>query len=185
MIGNIWPMLGRLDDFMQLARVSWPKATYRPRWTTTPSVVPGVIPYGQIDPHDPVAAGIPRCTCWDANRQLAQPRCPLCYGVGWQGGFNSEIGVRVFFTHGVYTLKDMVGGEIQNEGDTWCQTAPDVILLANDVLILNDDYATKYIVGSERHDADFGVTYYGRMVQLFKMADNHPLFGVPIQPQDS
>ena len=173
--------LPRIGNALMRQSRSWPVYTWRARYSDTPwkqlgimdQVLAGTLP--QPDPHDAQALGVVRCPqCWDANTQRSlDEHCPRCAGVGWDGGYHAEIGLRMFVTTGDIDSYDEQTGNTINVSAMTAMHLATALILPGD-LLMNNRTLSRYKVGRYVKQAGLGDTILARQVEM-----------LPINPTDA
>ena len=125
------------------------------------------------------------CPCWDKNRQRADGRCPICFGVGYVGGYvgfvnSREPEGRIFIR--VYPnqeeLKSMEQGLAQvNEIQAWALPVP--TLRDRDVIVRFDPYTKqeswRYLITQVTRNSGLFNIFTAQTFNMTRLDKTHPI----------
>ena len=182
---SIW----RVKRILDQAERSWSQVTFLPRWSDTPYGLLGLfdeVLYSTLtgpEPHDAIANHVLRCpTCWDtASQRPTNPSCPTCYGVGWNGGYNHAVGLRMFMSEGSVDIQDNRTQEQITVPMIKAMHVPRFLLLPQDIVQVNAS-GIRYEVGRRVEQAGLEPPMVARMVNLLPLSPHHVARTVPIIP---
>ncbi len=129
-----------------------------------------------------------RCRCWDQeSKQTKHYKCSLCYGVGWVGGYEEPVELKVSFTPGKHQINiENLGIIVGIQPSIWTKvTSPpikafDIIILKNDVFGSVEGNMRYYVKNSEESIIADG-TRYQDVVLTFPDSDNDVIWDIPVQ----